>query len=182
MSRGCHKRLQWLMQGVEKKLRAVDVFREARLREEANRLSPGAARETRLRNARQAETAPHIDNWLRSLVRSRRLDGRILRMLTKYPGISFSVVRAENGSCQAASSPLDLRIGSAAATSIHLSNRCRILRDVVSNVRTRNPRWRSVLAHCVCLAGQDQKQRSSAARTHDHRQVSHQIGCRTEQV
>ena len=37
-----------------------------RLREEAKTLPPGASRESKLRKARQAETAAHIDEWLRS--------------------------------------------------------------------------------------------------------------------
>ena len=37
-----------------------------RLREEAKLLRPGAVREALLRKARQAETAAHIDEWLRS--------------------------------------------------------------------------------------------------------------------
>jgi len=37
-----------------------------RLREEAKTLPPGALREGKLRKARQAETAAHIDDWLRS--------------------------------------------------------------------------------------------------------------------
>ena len=36
------------------------------LREEARLMRPGLERETRLRKARQAETAAHIDDWLRS--------------------------------------------------------------------------------------------------------------------
>jgi len=37
-----------------------------RLREKAKSLPPGAARETLLRKARQAETGSHISEWLRS--------------------------------------------------------------------------------------------------------------------
>jgi hypothetical protein len=37
-----------------------------RLREKAKLLPPGAARETLLRKARQAETGSHISEWLRS--------------------------------------------------------------------------------------------------------------------
>ena len=37
-----------------------------RLREHAKLHQPGAVRETLLRKARQAETAAHIDDWLRS--------------------------------------------------------------------------------------------------------------------
>jgi len=37
-----------------------------RLREEAKLLPPGALREGKFRKARQAETAAHIDEWLRS--------------------------------------------------------------------------------------------------------------------
>ena len=37
-----------------------------RLREEAKLLPPAALREGKLRKARQAETAAHIDEWLRS--------------------------------------------------------------------------------------------------------------------
>jgi hypothetical protein len=37
-----------------------------RLREKAKLLPPGAARETLLRKARQAETGSHISQWLRS--------------------------------------------------------------------------------------------------------------------
>ena len=37
-----------------------------RLREKAQALPPGAARETLLRKARQAETGSHISEWLRS--------------------------------------------------------------------------------------------------------------------
>jgi hypothetical protein len=36
------------------------------LREKAKLLPPGAARETLLRKARQAETGSHISEWLRS--------------------------------------------------------------------------------------------------------------------
>jgi hypothetical protein len=37
-----------------------------RLREEARLLPPGLARELTLRKARQAETAAHLTDWLRS--------------------------------------------------------------------------------------------------------------------
>ena len=37
-----------------------------RLREEAKSLPPGAARETLLRKARQAETGSHMSEWLTS--------------------------------------------------------------------------------------------------------------------
>jgi hypothetical protein len=37
-----------------------------RFREAADKLPPGTARELLLRRARQAETASHIDDWLRS--------------------------------------------------------------------------------------------------------------------
>ena len=37
-----------------------------RLREEAKLIAPGVERDTLLRKARQAETAAHIDEWLRS--------------------------------------------------------------------------------------------------------------------
>jgi len=37
-----------------------------RLRKEAKLLPPGAARESLLRKARQAETGSHISEWLRS--------------------------------------------------------------------------------------------------------------------
>ena len=37
-----------------------------RLREKAKLLSPGAAREELLREARQAETGSHMTEWLRS--------------------------------------------------------------------------------------------------------------------
>jgi hypothetical protein len=37
-----------------------------RLREKANLLPPGAAREELLRKARQAETGSHMSEWLRS--------------------------------------------------------------------------------------------------------------------
>jgi hypothetical protein len=37
-----------------------------RLREEAKSLPPGAARETLLRKARQAETGSHMSEWLQS--------------------------------------------------------------------------------------------------------------------
>ena len=42
------------------------VSQVKRLREEAKTLPPGADRESKLRKARQAETAAHIDEWLRS--------------------------------------------------------------------------------------------------------------------
>ena len=38
----------------------------ARQRGQAKLLEPGAVRETLLRRARQADTASHIDEWLRS--------------------------------------------------------------------------------------------------------------------
>jgi hypothetical protein len=38
----------------------------ASCREQAKLLPPGAVREALLRKARQADTAAHIDNWLRS--------------------------------------------------------------------------------------------------------------------
>jgi len=38
----------------------------ARLREEAEKLSPGQERETLLRKASQADTALHINEWLTS--------------------------------------------------------------------------------------------------------------------
>lgn len=38
----------------------------ASCREQAKLLPPGAVREALLRKARQAETAAHIDDWLRS--------------------------------------------------------------------------------------------------------------------
>jgi hypothetical protein len=37
-----------------------------RLREEANSLKPGAARDDLIRKARQAETGSHMSEWLRS--------------------------------------------------------------------------------------------------------------------
>ncbi|MDT4737065.1 hypothetical protein RPS27_04745 [Bradyrhizobium sp. WYCCWR 12699] len=37
-----------------------------RLREQARKTPPGAAREELLRKARQAETGSHMSNWLRS--------------------------------------------------------------------------------------------------------------------
>lgn len=37
-----------------------------RLRQEANSLPPGAARDEMLRKARQAETGSHMSEWLRS--------------------------------------------------------------------------------------------------------------------
>jgi hypothetical protein len=37
-----------------------------RFREEAAKLAPGMARELLLRRARQAETAAHMDEWVRS--------------------------------------------------------------------------------------------------------------------
>jgi len=37
-----------------------------RLRDEANKLPPGAAREEVLRKARQADTGLHMSEWLRS--------------------------------------------------------------------------------------------------------------------
>ena len=42
------------------------VSQVQRLREEAKLLPPGRERETKLRSARQAETAAHIDEWLQS--------------------------------------------------------------------------------------------------------------------
>ena len=42
------------------------VSQVKRLREEAKTLPPGSERESKLRKARQAETAAHIDEWLRS--------------------------------------------------------------------------------------------------------------------
>ena len=38
----------------------------ASLREQANLLQPGAVREALLRKARQADTASHMNEWLRS--------------------------------------------------------------------------------------------------------------------
>jgi hypothetical protein len=45
------------------------LIKEAtRLRDEARLLPPGIARESALRKARQAETAAHLTDWLRSPV------------------------------------------------------------------------------------------------------------------
>ena len=46
------------------KQRLVDHVRS--LREEARLLPPGARRESLLRQAREADTAAHMDDWLRS--------------------------------------------------------------------------------------------------------------------
>jgi len=46
------------------KERLINVVK--RLRDEVKTLSPGAECESKLRTARQAETASHIEKWLRS--------------------------------------------------------------------------------------------------------------------
>jgi hypothetical protein len=42
------------------------TYEAERLRAEAEQLPPGIAQDTLLKKARQAETAAHIDDWLKS--------------------------------------------------------------------------------------------------------------------
>jgi hypothetical protein len=70
---------------------------------------------------------------------------------------------------QATSRPLDLCVGSAMTTGVHLGHWRRILPDVVSDLRAGNAPCVSLAAHCKGFGAQgDQQQGNSANRTHDH--------------
>ena len=58
------RRRQRFKQGAPLEQRLVSKAK--RLREQARLLPPGVTRETALRKARQAETAAHLSDWLRS--------------------------------------------------------------------------------------------------------------------